>query len=80
MINDLKENSNNQVNEEWKKLGKKFGNMDKKIRKEIETLKYKLRNIENEKWQSKFTKRLGQSEDRLSGIEDSQGNSTFRHQ
>lgn len=76
MINDLKENSNNQVNEEWKKLSKKFGNMDKKI----ETLKYKLRNIENEKWQSKFTKRLGQSEDRLSGIEDSQGNSTFRHQ
>lgn len=49
MISDLKENSNNQVNEERKKLGKKFGNMDKKIRKEIETLKYKLRSIENEK-------------------------------
>lgn len=80
MINDFRENSNNQVNEERKNLGKKFGNMGKKIRKEIETLKYKLRNIGNEKCQIKFTKRLGQSEDRLSGFEDSQGNSTLRHQ
>lgn len=62
MINNFKEYSNNQVNEEKKNLGKKFGNMDKKIRKEIETLKYKLRNIGNEKCQIKFTKRLGQSE------------------
>lgn len=48
MINDLKENSNKQLNEERNILGKKFNNMDKKIRKEIETLKYKLRNIGNE--------------------------------
>lgn len=62
MINNFKEYSNNQVNEERKNLGKKFGNMDKKIRKEIETLKYKLRNIGNEKCRIKFTKRVGQSE------------------
>lgn len=80
MINNFKEYSNNQVNEERKNLRKKFGNMDKKIRKGIETLKYQLRNTGNEKCRIKFTKRLGQSEERLSGIEDSQRNSTFRHQ